>query len=381
MDLGLKGQSVLITGASKGIGLATARAFAAEGCNLHLAARSGDALAGAKDELSRKHGVSVASIRSTSASRERRRARRRCAEVDILINNAGEIPSGPMEAISEADWRRGYDLKLFGYISSRARSKIDEGARPASSSTTSAIRARTGTRTTSRAHGNAALMAFTKALGGQSLDFGVRVVGVNPGPVETERMVKINKRRAIDWYGDESRWEELLENIPAGARRPRRRSRISWPSCPRRVRLHHRHDRDDRRRHRRARLGHQGAERAEVRTFESATAISTSSQRRRDLLARAEHQPHPDSSRRARGDARSIEAGEFNAYAPPLGFEALRAAIVADLGLPGAAALVTEGGVEALDDVPRAAASRAQLVTTDPAWKWPMLFARRRAPR
>ena len=63
---------------------------------------------------------------------------------------------------------------------------------------------------------NAALMAFTKALGGQSLDFGVRVVGVNPGPVETERMVKINKRRALDWYGDETRWTELREKYPGG---------------------------------------------------------------------------------------------------------------------------------------------------------------------
>jgi NAD(P)-dependent dehydrogenase (short-subunit alcohol dehydrogenase family) len=46
--------------------------------------------------------------------------------------------------------------------------------------------------------GNAALMAFTRALGGQSMDFGVRVLGVNPGPVETARMIKINKRRALD---------------------------------------------------------------------------------------------------------------------------------------------------------------------------------------
>jgi len=59
LDLRLKGQSVLITGASKGIGLATAHAFAAEGCALHLAARNGDALAAARDALTRQYGVAV----------------------------------------------------------------------------------------------------------------------------------------------------------------------------------------------------------------------------------------------------------------------------------------------------------------------------------
>ena len=74
---------------------------------------------------------------------------------------------------------------------------------------------------------------------------------------------------------------------------------------------------------------------------------------------------------------RSIAAGEFNAYAPPLGFEALRAAIVADLGTTGAEALVTEGGVNALAMICRARCKPGTtLVTTDPTWKWPCLFAR-----
>lgn len=74
---------------------------------------------------------------------------------------------------------------------------------------------------------------------------------------------------------------------------------------------------------------------------------------------------------------RAIEAGEFNAYAPPLGFEALRAAITADLGVPGAEALVTEGGVNALAMVCRARCRPGTtFVTTDPTWKWPCLFAR-----
>ena len=117
MKLGLEGKSVLITGASKGIGLATARAFAAEGCALHLAARSAGALEEARDDISRKHGVAVAvhaldlSVPDNLVS-----LAQKCAAADILINNAGEVPSGPIESLTEADWRRGYDLKLFGYI-------------------------------------------------------------------------------------------------------------------------------------------------------------------------------------------------------------------------------------------------------------------------
>ena len=219
MDLRLKGQSVLSTGASKGIGLAAARAFAAEGCNLHLAARSGDALVAARDEISKQHGVTVdIYVMDLGKSESLAELGERCANVDILVNNAGEIPSGPIESLAEEDWRRGYDLKLFGYIlltkalykSMKARRSgviINDIGNSGENWDANYIAGSTA---------NAALMAFTKALGGQSLDFGVRVVGVNPGPVETDRMVKINKRRAIDWYGDESRWTELRDMYPGG---------------------------------------------------------------------------------------------------------------------------------------------------------------------
>jgi NAD(P)-dependent dehydrogenase (short-subunit alcohol dehydrogenase family) len=219
MDLGMRGCSVLITGASKGIGLAAAHAFAAEGCNLHLAARSEDALAAARDELIRKYGVAVAlHVMDLGVSANVVELARRCNEIDILVNNAGEIPSGPIEALTEADLRRGYDLKLFGYMlltkelyaAMKARGSgviVNDIGNSGENWDANYIAGSTA---------NAALMAFTKALGGQSLDFGVRVVGVNPGPVETERMVKINKRRAIDWYGDESRWSELRDRFPGG---------------------------------------------------------------------------------------------------------------------------------------------------------------------
>ena len=58
-------------------------------------------------------------------------------------------------------------------------------------------------------------MSFTKALGGRSLNEGIRIIGVNPGPVATDRMLKIMRRKAIDILGDENRWEELYNHYPA----------------------------------------------------------------------------------------------------------------------------------------------------------------------
>ena len=73
----------------------------------------------------------------------------------------------------------------------------------------------------------------------------------------------------------------------------------------------------------------------------------------------------------------SIESEEYHAYAPPAGIEELRELILTDLGLSDAAALVTDGGVEALYHICRSLGSDGvDFVTTDPGWKWPMHFAK-----
>jgi NAD(P)-dependent dehydrogenase (short-subunit alcohol dehydrogenase family) len=66
------------------------------------------------------------------------------------------------------------------------------------------------------AAGNAALIAFTNALGARSVDHGVRVLGINPAGTRTERYETLARARAKSRFGDESRWRELLTNLPFG---------------------------------------------------------------------------------------------------------------------------------------------------------------------
>jgi len=219
MKLELEGKTVLITGASKGIGLAAAHAFAAEGCHLQLAARDGVALVAAKEEIEKTYPVSVRiHAMDLAAPGAMVQLAEAAGHADILVNNAGDIPSGPIESLDFAAVRRGFQLKVLGYMeltqiyyarmkSAGAGVIVNDIGNSGENWDANYIAGSTG---------NAAVMAFTRALGGVSLDDGIRVVGVNPGPVATDRMVKLMKRRALDTHGDEGRWEELFDNYPGG---------------------------------------------------------------------------------------------------------------------------------------------------------------------
>jgi len=139
-------------------------------------------------------------------------------DIDVLINNAGDIPAGPVEALTSEDWRRGFDLKVFGYVA--LTREVYLGMKRRGSGVIINDIGNSGENWdynyVAGSTGNAALMAFTRAVGGQSMDHGVRVVAVNPGPIATERMTKLMKRRAVDLYGDEDRWQEFLADYPGG---------------------------------------------------------------------------------------------------------------------------------------------------------------------
>lgn len=219
MDMQLRGRSALITGGSKGIGLGIASMLADEGCHLHLVARSEAELAEAAARIRERAGVRV-QVHPTDLSQRGSAAALAalCGDVDILVNNAGSTPRGTLEEIDDDRWRAAFDLKVFGYIDMCRHFFPRMKAR--GSGVIVNILGNGGERVDAGyiagAACNASLMAFTRALGGTSAEFGVRVVGVNPGPVATERLVGLMRKEAATKLGDAQRWGELGKGFPFG---------------------------------------------------------------------------------------------------------------------------------------------------------------------
>ncbi|WP_316203776.1 SDR family oxidoreductase [Bradyrhizobium sp. SZCCHNS3051] len=219
MDLHLRGKRVLITGASKGIGAAAAEAFAEEGCNVRLAARSDDRLSALVEQLRSKHQIDAAAhVVDLRKSEDVARLAQEASDIDILVNNAGDIPGGAIDKIDEAAWRHAWDLKVFGFINLARRVYAQMKARGGGViiNDIGAAGEKFDANYICGSAGNAALMAFTRALGSKSLADNIRVVGINPGPVGTDRHVTLLKTRARDLFGDESRYTEFQKSLPLG---------------------------------------------------------------------------------------------------------------------------------------------------------------------
>lgn len=219
MDLKLSGKKALVTGASRGIGAAIAHALAREGAQLVLVARSGEQLQGVSAELADRHGAIVAIISADlAAAGAAERVAAQAPDVDILVNNAGAIPGGNLLEIDEHRWREGWELKVFGYINMvRAYYPLmrDRGGGVIINNIGSAGENHDFDYVCGST-GNAALMAFTRAVGGRALMDRIRVVGVNPGPVATGRIEQLARGRAEKAWGDPGRFGELMARMPLG---------------------------------------------------------------------------------------------------------------------------------------------------------------------
>ena len=217
MDLNLRGRTALVTGGSKGIGLAIAHTLAEEGCSLHLVARTASELEKVAGEIGSRHGVDIQiHPADLTAGKEVKHVAAACGPIDILVNSAGGIPRGTLTEIDEERWRKAWDLKVFGAVNltreiyppmcARGKGVIINivgisGDRPDAYYIAGSC-------------ANAALIMFSRSLGGDSIRHGVRVVAVNPGPVETEKHIRDTERLAQERFGDKSRWRDVMSGLP-----------------------------------------------------------------------------------------------------------------------------------------------------------------------
>ncbi len=224
MDLGLQGKTVLITGGSKGIGLACADVFAAEGCAVHIAARNAQQLEAAQAQIQARHGVRITThavdLRDGAALKALAKS---CAGADILVNNAGDIPGGTLEALDESKWRHAWELKVFGFINltremfGHMKSKPEHAAGGSANyrvimNVIGMAAEHPSFEYLCGATANAGLAAFTKGLGKGSLEHGIRCLGVHPPSTRTDRITSMIKTLAKTKYGDENRGEDLIRD-------------------------------------------------------------------------------------------------------------------------------------------------------------------------
>lgn len=216
MDLELRGRRALVTGASKGIGLAVGEVLVAEGCDVVLVARDAERLEKAAAKLRSLGGGSVMAVAADlGKAADQAALASEFGSVDILVNNAGSNPPGEIDDIPEDVWRRAWDLKVFGYINmTRAfYSKMKERK----SGVIINVIGNSGERMQSRyilgSSGNSALMSMTKALGARSPDHNVRIVGVNPGLTATDRAMFMLEGWSRDAFGTPDRWQDFVAKL------------------------------------------------------------------------------------------------------------------------------------------------------------------------
>jgi len=196
MDLKLNGKHVLITGASKGIGLACAHAFAQEGAHLSLVARDLGTLNAAQSQLTEAFPQAEVAIYSadlidhTAAQNALDKAQARFGALDVLVNSAGAAKRTPAAELTPRAWRDALDAKFFTYIN-MMNPVAQQMAERGQGAIVNVIGA--GGKTASPIHlpggsANAALMLATAGMAAAFGPQGVRVNAVNPGQTLTERL-------------------------------------------------------------------------------------------------------------------------------------------------------------------------------------------------
>jgi NAD(P)-dependent dehydrogenase (short-subunit alcohol dehydrogenase family) len=222
MDLGLRDSVVFITGASRGIGRATAEVLVGEGCKVAITGRDEDTLRQAVQELGgyeRVLGIRGDMTDAGDIARAVRETIDRFGHIDVLVTCAGSSPGGLLENLTEEEWFGSLNLKFMGYVRScravlphmveRGEGSIvlvvgNDGLKPSYWEMTAGA-------------ANAADLNFASSLAEQYGPRGIRVNTVNPGPVDTDRWDGLEKAFARDKGVDQQTAHDLaVSSIPLG---------------------------------------------------------------------------------------------------------------------------------------------------------------------
>jgi NAD(P)-dependent dehydrogenase (short-subunit alcohol dehydrogenase family) len=219
MDLGLKDKKVLITGGSKGIGLACARAFIAEGARVALVSRSEENLKKAKASLRDAYVIAADLTNAEAAATMVDKVEKEFGALDVLVNSAGAAKRTDADDLTPAAWRAGMDAKYFSYINV-IDPVIKRMGKRGSGAVINIIGS--GGKVASPTHlaggaANAALLLATSGLAYAYASKGVRVVGVSPGVTRTERVaegLKAEAKRAN--VSVEQAEKQMVARLPMG---------------------------------------------------------------------------------------------------------------------------------------------------------------------
>lgn len=222
MDVRLDGRSALITGGSKGLGLAMARQFAASGAEVAIVGRRPEVLEEARQEIAAGASARVHVIAADVATPEGTQLAFRAAvaafgKIDILVNNAGRSQAGRFEDMTDEIWQDDLDLKLFAAV------RLARLALPAMkerrwgriinvlATAAKAPRAETAPTAVSRAAG----LALTKVLAGEGAPHNVLVNALLVGLIDSDQWVRRHEQARTAGADDVS-YEQFLDRMAAG---------------------------------------------------------------------------------------------------------------------------------------------------------------------
>jgi clavulanate-9-aldehyde reducatase len=192
MDIDLSGQVVAVTGASSGIGEATALACAGAGAAVALAARRADRIEGLADRIAGEGGRALAVQTDVSEEAQARafieRTHAELGRLDVLVNNAGVMLLGPVQGAPTEEWRRMIDANVYGVLyCTHAALPLMSGQGSGHIINVSSVagrvaRAGIGVYNLTKF----GVGAFSEALRQECVPLGVRVTLIEPGAVATE---------------------------------------------------------------------------------------------------------------------------------------------------------------------------------------------------